>query len=68
MSGDDDGNTICVLIRYPRGQDGPFLLARDCPFVVIQRKKILLNIQSMLTKLDQSRYLSIGLDISYFFK
>ena len=23
---------LCVLIGYPSGQDGPILLARDCPF------------------------------------
>jgi len=36
MSGENDGNTFCVLIGYPRGQGGPFLLDRDCPFVLIQ--------------------------------
>ena len=51
MSGEDDGNTFCVLIGYPRGQDGPFLLARVCPFVLIQWKKFFLTFNKCLPSL-----------------
>lgn len=51
MSGEDDGNTFCVLIGYPRGQDGPFLLTRVCPFVLIQWKKFFLTFNKCLPSL-----------------
>ena len=51
MSGEDDGNTFCVLIGYSRGQDGPFLLARDRPFVLTQRKKFFLTFNQCLPSL-----------------